>query len=192
MASWAGTAGTGLGIFAGTNIDDVLVLTVLFVSARSGRPRRWEIVTGQALGFTALLAASVIIAVVLGAVPKQWIRLLGLAPIGVGLWGLWQARHRPEDAEPPVPAGSAWAVAMLTIANGADNLSVYPPLLRTVGTGASVVIGAVFYVGLAVWCGAAALLSSHRAIATGLSRIQHWLAPAVFIGLGTTTLLGVL
>ena len=48
--------GRRVGIFAGTNIDDLLVLTVLFVSATAGRPHRWEIVTGQVLGFTVLLA----------------------------------------------------------------------------------------------------------------------------------------
>ncbi len=49
--------------FAGTNVDDIVVLTVLFVaSSTGGRPRTWQIVTGQYLGFSALVAISVIAA----------------------------------------------------------------------------------------------------------------------------------
>lgn len=192
MAGLIGTAGTGLGIFAGTNIDDVLVLTVLFVSARGGRPRRWEIIAGQTLGFTTLLAASAVIAIVLGAVPDQWIRLLGVVPIGVGLTGLWRTIKRPDDAEPPPLAGNLWSVAALTVANGADNLSVYPPLLRTLGVGPAITTGVVFYLGVALLCVTGVLLGAHQPIAARLGRIQHWLGPLVFIGLGVIILLGVL
>lgn len=192
MAGLIGTAGTGLGIFAGTNIDDVLVLTMLFVSARSGRPRRWEIVAGQTGGFTALLAASVVIATALGAVPDRWIRLLGLVPIAVGLTGLWRTITRPDDAEPPPLAGNLWSVAVLTVANGADNLSVYPPLLRAIGPGPAITTGIAFYLGVALLCTAGVLLGSHQPVAARLQRIQHWLGPLVFIGLGVIILLGVL
>jgi cadmium resistance protein CadD (predicted permease) len=192
MASWPVVAGTGLGVFVGTNVDDVLVLTMLFVSARAGRPRRWAIVAGQTLGFTALLAASVVVALVLGTVPQHWVRLLGAVPLGVGLWGLWRGLRRPTGAEHPPMAGSLWSVAGLTIANGADNLSVYPPLFRTLGVGPAGVTAVVFYVGVAIWCAIGLLLSSRNGVMTVLGRVQHWLGPLVFIGLGVTILLGVL
>jgi cadmium resistance protein CadD (predicted permease) len=191
VTSWA-AAGTGLGVFAGTNIDDLLVLTVLFVSARAGRPRRWEIVTGQVLGFTALLAASVAIAVGLGAVPERWIRLFGVIPLGIGGWGLWRGLRRPDDTDPPSLAAGVWSVAALTMANGADNLSIYPPVLRALGVGPAVVTGVVFYVGVAVWCAAGVLLSRPKGVVTALGKVQHWLGPLVFIALGVVILLNVL
>jgi cadmium resistance protein CadD (predicted permease) len=193
MASWPATAATGLGIFAGTNIDDVVVLVVLFTTAaNTGRPRRWEIVTGQVLGFIGIVATSVLIAFVLGTVPEQWIRLVGVVPLGIGLWGLWQWRQRSEDEESPPLAGSVWAVAALTIANGADDLSVYPPVFRTLGVGPAVITGVVFFVGVAIWCGASALLSAHTGVTRALGHVQDWLGPLVFVALGVVILLGVL
>ena len=189
MAGWAAVAGTGLGIFAGTNIDDLLVLTVLFVAAHGGRPGRWQIVLGQVLGFTVLLAVSVAITVGLGAVPERWIRLLGSIPLGIGLWGLWRAQRRSEGTDPPPLATSPWSVAALTIINGADNISVYPPIFRAAGVASSVVLGIVFYVGVAIWCAAAIAVSSHPAVVRTLGRVQHWLAPLVFVVLGVAILL---
>jgi cadmium resistance protein CadD (predicted permease) len=192
MASWAATAGTGLAIFAGTNVDDLLILTVLFVSARRGRPRRREITAGQMLGFTALLAASAAIALGLGAVPEQWIRLLGVLPLGIGAWGLWRGLRASDDAAPPPLAASLWSATALTIANGADNLSVYPPVFRALGAGPAVVTGVVFYLGVAIWCAAGMLLSTHRGVVGVLEKVQHWLGPLVFIALGVAILLDVL
>lgn len=53
----------GVGMFAGTNVDDILVLTVLFLSARaSGLPRPWQIWPGQYLGIAILVAGAAIAA----------------------------------------------------------------------------------------------------------------------------------
>ncbi|RBJ06938.1 two-component sensor histidine kinase [Micromonospora provocatoris] len=58
------TAAAGAaGVFAATNLDDVVVLTVLFVAARrTGRPRPWQIVAGQYAGIGALVAVAVVAA----------------------------------------------------------------------------------------------------------------------------------
>lgn len=191
MSNVAGAAGTGLGIFAGTNIDDLLVLTVLFVSARAGRPRRWEIVVGQVVGFSVLLAVSVVLALGLGAVPERWIRLFGVVPLGVGVWGLWRGWRGDGDDALPLAAG-LWAVAALTIADGADDLSVYTPVFRTLAVGPAVVTAVMFYVGVALWCAAGVLLSTRAGVVAVVQRIQHWLGPLVFIGLGVVILLGLL
>ena len=183
---------TAAGVFAGTNVDDLLVVTLLFVAARSGRPRRWAIVLGQAAGFTVLLAASVLISLGLLVVPEQWTRLLGVFPLAIGLRGLWLAIRRSDDDEPPPMAGGLLAVAGLTIVNGADDVSVYTPLLRTLSPSAIVVTIAVFYVGVACWCTAGWLLSTHPTVAPWLDRVQHWLGPAVFVAIGAVILLGVL
>lgn len=54
---------TALGVFAGTNLDDIVVLTVLFLSARAvARPRPWQIWTGQYLGIAVLVAVSAVTA----------------------------------------------------------------------------------------------------------------------------------
>ncbi len=53
------------------------------------------------------------------------------------------------------PAGPGiFAVAAVTLANGADNLVVYVPAFATTGTGALLVYLAPFLVPVAVWCAA--------------------------------------
>ena len=54
--------------------------------------------------------------------------LLGLIPIALGIRGLLST----QDGQPKVATNTV-AVAAVTIANGADNISVYTPLFRTIG-----------------------------------------------------------
>src|SRR5262249_17089033 len=77
-----GTIAAAAGVFAGTDIDDLVVLTVLFLAGRAtGRPRTRDIVVGQYLGIAALVAFSAAAAVGLLVVPDRWVGLIGLVPI---------------------------------------------------------------------------------------------------------------
>jgi cadmium resistance transport/sequestration family protein len=174
------------GVFAGTNVDDLIVLTVLFLAARaSGRPRPWQIWAGQYAGIGVLVVVSVLAALGLTLVPDRWVGLLGLVPIALGVRGLIAAVRRDGSGDDaPVAAGSLYAVAGVTIANGADNIAVYTPLFRTIGPGRTVVSVAVFAVLVAVWCLAASWLGSHRRVIAVVERYGHWLVPLVFITIG--------
>ena len=177
------------GVFAGTNVDDLIVLTVLFLAARaSGRPRPGHIWAGQYTGIAVLVLVSGLAALGLALVPDQWVGLLGLVPVALGVRGLIGARHGPDD-DPPVAAGNALAVAGVTIANGADNIAVYTPMFRTLGAAGSVVVVVVFAVLIAVWCAAASWLGSHRRVVDLVRRYGHWLVPLVFITIGLVILL---
>jgi cadmium resistance protein CadD (predicted permease) len=186
-----GTAGAAAGIFAGTNVDDLLILTVLFLSGRAtGRPRRWQIWAGQYAGIGALVAVSVVAALGLTLLPDRWVPLLGLVPIALGIRGLVTAvRRSPGDDTPPV-AGNAFAVAGVTIANGADNIAVYTPAFRTIGVTGTAVTLAVFAVLVAVWCLASSWLGSHRRVDAVVERHGHRLVPLVFITIGAVILTG--
>jgi len=187
-----GTVAAAAGVFAGTNVDDLIVLTVLFLSARaSGRPRPWQIWAGQYAGIGVLVAVSVLAALGLGLVPDRWVPLLGLVPIALGVRGLIGAlRRSPGDDEPPAVAGNALAVAGVTIANGADNIAVYTPVFRTIGPAGSVLTVAVFAVLVAVWCLVSSWLGSHRRVIALVERYGHWLVPLVFIAIGAVILAG--
>ncbi|GAA3340398.1 CadD family cadmium resistance transporter [Amorphoplanes nipponensis] len=180
------------GVFAGTNVDDLIVLTVLFLAARaSGRPAPWHIWLGQYAGIAALVAVSALAALGLTLVPDEWVGLLGLVPIALGVRGLIGAfRSGGDGDDPPVAAGNALAVAGVTMANGADNIAVYTPMFRTLGAGGSAVAVLVFAVLIAVWCAAASWLGSHRRIIELVRRYGHWLVPLVFIAIGLVILLG--
>jgi cadmium resistance protein CadD (predicted permease) len=185
-----GTAVTAAGVFAGTNVDDLLVLTVLFLAARaSGRPRPWQIWAGQYAGIGALVLVSVLAALGLTLVPDRWAGLLGLVPLALGARGLVAAVRRRGGDDAPVVAGNALAVAGVTIANGADNIAVYTPVFRTIGAGGSAVTIAVFAVLVAVWCLAASWLGAHRRVIAVVERWGHWLVPAVFLVIGAVIVL---
>jgi len=179
------------GVFAGTNVDDIIVLTVLFLSARaSGRPKPWQIWVGQYAGIGVLVAVSALGALGLALVPDEWVGLLGVVPIALGVRGLIGAIRTGGDGdESPVAAGTALAVAGVTVANGADNIAVYTPMFRTLGAAGSVVVVLVFAVLTAAWCAAAAWLGSHRRIIDLVRRSGHWLVPLVFIAIGLVILL---
>ena len=191
MGELLGTAVAAAVVFVGTDVDDLIVLTVLFLTARAtGRPRPWQIWAGQYLGIGVLVTVSLLAALGLTLVPDEWVRWLGLVPIGLGLWGLIGAFRRDEDDEPPAVAGNLWAVAGVTIANGADNLAVYTPIFRTISPAATVVTLAIFVVLVALWCLAASWLGSHRRVIDVVDRWGHWLVPVVFITIGAVILIG--
>jgi cadmium resistance protein CadD (predicted permease) len=183
-----GTIAVAVAVFAGTDVDDLIVLTVLFLAGRAtGRPRARDIVTGQYLGIAALVAASVAAALGLLVIPDRWVGLLGLVPLALGIRGLVAARRHTEKDETPVATG-VLSIAALTIANGADNISVYVPLFRGIGPGAGALTIGTFAVMVAVWLALAYWLGSHRRIVAVVERFGHWLVPVVFIVIGLVLL----
>lgn len=187
----AATIAAAAGVFAGTNVDDLIILTVLFLSSRaSGSPREWQIWAGQYTGIAVLIAASAIAAIGLSVVPDRWVGLLGLVPFGLGAWAMAKTiRARADELPSPTIARSMAAVAGVTVANGADNISVYTPLLRTIGLADSLITIAVFAVLVTVWVRSGSWLGSHRKVVATINRYGHWIVPAVFILIGAVILI---
>jgi cadmium resistance protein CadD (predicted permease) len=183
VAALPETIATAAALFAGTNVDDLIVLAVLSASARAtGHPRRWEIWAGQYLGFGVLLAVSLAAARGLRLIPHGWLWLLGLVPLGLGLGKLLAALLARRRGEPPpaaVPGGLA-GLAALTITNGGDDVAAYAPVFAAGGIGTGVTL-AVFAVGVAVWCLAGWWLVSHHRVAEIVRDRGHWIVPAVFV-----------
>jgi len=185
----AGTAAAAAAaLFAGTNVDDMVVLAVLSGSSRAtGRPRRWEIWAGQYLGIAVLVAVSMAAGRGLTLIPDNWIWLLGLVPLGLGIGKLAAAlrtRRRGGEHPPAAAPGGLSGVAGLTIANGGDNLAAYTPVFATITAAAAAITIAVFAVGVAVWCLIGSWLVSHHRATEVLERWGHWIIPVVYILIG--------
>lgn len=180
-------AGAAVVLFAGTNIDDMVVLAVLNASSRTGGlPKRWQIWAGQYAGIAILVAVSLGAGRGLALLPEHWIWVLGLLPLGLGLWKVAtaiRARHSGEQASITVARGLT-GVTGLTIANGGDNLAAYTPVFATISASAAAVTVAVFGAGVAVWCLAGAWVVSHHRLTEALHRWGHWVIPAVYILIG--------
>lgn len=187
MSSLAAQIGTAAVLFAGTNVDDVLVISLLSASsAAGGRPRRWAIWAGQYLGFAVLTGLSVAAGRGLSLIPARWLWLLALIPIGIGVVSLVTAiRSLRRGEQPSQPsAGGVLGVASLTIVNGADDLAAYTPFFATAKGGQITVTLVVFAACVAVWCLVGGLLARHRAVSGAVARYGHWIMPAVFILIG--------
>jgi cadmium resistance protein CadD (predicted permease) len=178
---------TAVVLFAGTNVDDIVVLTVLSISSQAvGRPRMWHIWAGQYAGFTVLVAVSLAAAAGLAPVPGHWLWVLGLLPVGLGLGKLVTAvrAHRSGRYASPAVVTDVAGVTGLTIANGGDNVSAYIPVFRTSSPAAVTVIVAVFMAAVAVYCLASSGFATHRAVTDALRRWGQWAVPVVYILIG--------
>ena len=187
MSSLPAEIATAAGLFAGTYVDDVVILTVLSAASRAtGRPRRWEIWAGQYAGFTVLLGVALAAGRGLALVPGHWLWLLALIPIGMGLVTLAAAirsLHRGETPPAPAPGGLV-GVATLAIVNGGDNVVVYAPFFAEAGLAQTTVTLVVFAACVALWCLAGGLLVRHERVTSVIKRYGHWILPAAFILIG--------
>lgn len=200
MGALLAAVAVAVGAFVATNVDDLLVLTTLFAAAGERGPRRRDVVVGQYLGIFALCGVSALAALGLFVVPQRWVGLMGLIPVALGVRGLVTAhrqRRQVGDAGahcPNTAAGLAVhglpGVVAVTVANGADNISIYTPLFRQAGGGQVVVYALVFAMLVGVWCAVAWLAASRTAVNAIVAHGGRWLVPTVFICVGVVILAG--
>ena len=184
--------GRAIGMFAVTNVDDLVVLA-LFFAAAPGRAGAVRVVAGQYLGFAGILLVSVIAALGARLLPPETLPYLGLVPLLLGLRAGWRVWRERGDAGSDPGGGSsmpvsALALAGVTFANGGDNLGVYVPVLANVGAAARVTFVVVFLVMVGVWCAAGRFLATRPPVARVLARWGHVLLPLVLVAIGVTIL----
>jgi len=173
-------------LFTATNIDDIILLITWFSQAKTTE-QKLNVVVGHCLGFIILLTLSLIGAFGAMLIPHEWMGILGLIPIYIGIKSLIAA---------PLFRGVTsirlvWIIktAMITVANGGDNIGVYVPFLATNSLFNIILIVVIFIILLAVWCYLGYLLAHQQLIANTLQSKGHIIAPFIFIGLGIIILI---
>jgi cadmium resistance transport/sequestration family protein len=187
--------------FASTNIDDIFLLMTWFAQSNGSLTQK-QIVIGQYLGFITLVLLSLIGAFGALVISKEWIGLLGIFPIYLGVKALWERYKEKDDAtenEPedqPIEKGAKrnflqrflhpniYKVATITFANGGDNIGIYIPYFSNQDIARLVIIIAIFLVLVAVWCFIGYKLVSHPLVAKNLEQYGHIIVPFVLILLG--------
>ncbi|BAY38397.1 cadmium resistance transporter [Nostoc sp. NIES-2111] len=191
---------TGVTAFIATNLDDLVILTLLF-SQVNATFRSRHIVIGQYLGFCTLVVASMV--GLLGGLilPSHWIGLLGLVPITIGLNRLLNPETNSSSEEESglelshssafasFVSPQAYSVAAITVANGSDNIGIYMPLFANSAVTELLVIITVFLLLVGVWCYVTYKLTCQNAIANLLTRYGNSFVPFVLIGLGVSIIL---
>jgi cadmium resistance protein CadD (predicted permease) len=190
MQSFIALLGIVVVLYAWTNIDDLFVLLGFFSDPRF-RPR--QVVIGQYVGIMVIYGSSVLASLLSLVVPPAYIGLLGLAPIVIGitkLHSLWRGAdsngdERADRAQASARSGrNILIVAMATLANSGDNISVYTPLFATRSTFEVAAMGLVFAVMTALWCLVGHWLVHHPALGAPIRRYGRRTLPFILIGLG--------
>lgn len=175
------------GVYASTNVDDIFLTMAFFSDARLNAR---SVVIGKFAGIGALTLASVAAAACTLAVPPEWVALLGLVPLALGIKALAELRAGGTDAAgdgieaaPRSMAAQVLSVAGVTAANGGDNIGVYVPVFAR-DLSAVPAYAATFAAMTVVWCAGGYLLVSHRLVAGTMRRVMKPLLPFVLIALG--------
>ncbi len=150
----AATFLTAFASFASTNIDDIFVLMILYAQTQNRRGII-QIIIGQYLGIGCLTALSILGALGTQVIPSKYIGLLGVFPLilGVRAWITYHnQQYAQENEEQKNTQISLISVALLTMANGADNIGVYIPAFSGYSFMDFVVTIIVFIFMIAFWC----------------------------------------
>jgi cadmium resistance protein CadD (predicted permease) len=177
---YLGILGASVTTFALTNIDDACLLTLLFAQRIPAR----RIVAGQYLGFAVIVVVSLLGAFAALAIPDRWVRLLGFAPIALGVRHL--LKHRGAGPRSASVMGVAY-IALITFSNGADNVGLYVPFF-VVGRAHLWLILSSYALLIAFWCFGSRLIGTHSLVLGAVDRWAQRVLPIVFIGLGLVIL----
>ena len=196
------TLAVGIAAFASTNIDDLFLLSSLFVDAEF---RTLSVIAGHFLGMLLLVVVSILAVLFTITIPRGWVRLLGFAPLFLGLNRLWRLLNRPPEKNHIASNGRdfvgkeqvkfAWArsevmvTTLLTVANGGDNLSTYIPLF-SVRPASIPIYSLVFAIMTALWCLFGYYLTRHSIWRDRLKRYGRFVIPFILIAIGLNVLRG--
>jgi cadmium resistance transport/sequestration family protein len=185
---------TGAIAFVATNIDDLFVLMLFFAQVDSSF-KKSQIYLGQYLGFAGIVVCSLLGFFGGLVIAQEWIGLLGFLPIFLGLRA-FLAPQADEIQNAALPnhgvtrfllqffKPKTLSVAIVTFANGGDNIATYIPLFASIDIQRLAVVLTVFFSLVAVWCAIANRLANHPAIAPVLEEYNRILVPIILIGLG--------
>ncbi|MGF2384674.1 cadmium resistance transporter [Lentilactobacillus otakiensis] len=193
--------------FIGTNIDDTFVLAVWFSQTDSHFQKK-DVVIGQFVGFEFLVLISVFAAYGLGFLPTDKVGWLGIIPIIVGIQKWFQYRRKVvTDSEETavkkvihhdqkfrinkkaspltrIIRTQMLSVALVTISNGAGNLTVYIPLFTEYTIGELILTVVVFTIMTGVWCLIGYTIASLPFIKEKLEHYKEIIIPIVFVSIG--------
>jgi cadmium resistance transport/sequestration family protein len=173
--------------FIGTNIDDMFINT-LFFSEAENKADRASIVCGKYIGIGILILFSILGAFGLQFLPQHCIGFLGFVPIGMGIketiGGIRSKGNDADTVRERKSSNRAINTALITAANGADNIGVYIPLFAGFAAWQTALAVGVFLILIAVWCCIGKALAGLPVLRNLLAKYKAVIVPAVYIALG--------
>ena len=206
---------TALVSFFSTNIDDIFIL-MLFFSQVNKDIKVKHIVIGQYLGIGALTAISIAGALGISIIPQEYVGLLGLVPIYLGIKEYIEYKkeiknnveEEVQDAEENIQEQvvlnqknktlvsirkfirpSILKVAGVTIANGGDNIGIYIPVFSSMKLYSILITVIVFLLLTGVWCFIGFKLAENPFVNKNIEKYKHIFVPIIFVALGVFIIL---
>ena len=183
-------------LFVATNIDHLALLTLWFVHGQNHPGTTARICAGQYVGFGVILAATIALSAISGLViPQEYLRFLGLIPLALGIKAAIGEIHERLSAEEDDDEDegeaqlkgkkvSVGAVALVTMANGGDEIAAYLPVFALSAWWQIALFCAVFLLLAGVLLALARLITGRLHLAEVLERFEAIIFPSVLILLG--------
>lgn len=187
-------------LFVATNIDHLALLALWFVHGQNRPGTTARICAGQYVGFGVIMAVTVVLSAISGLViPQEYLRFLGLIPLALGIKAaIGEIRERlsaeEDDDEDEGEAQlkgkkvSVGAVALVTMANGGDEVAAYLPVFALSTWWQIALFCAVFLALAGVLLVLARFITGRMGLAEVLERFEAIIFPSVLILLGVLIL----
>lgn len=199
--------------FVSTNIDDIFVLMLFFSQINNNMTKR-HIIIGQYFGIGALTVISIIGALGVSVIPHEYVGLLGLIPIFLGVKEFIDYKKESKDKKNTEQQEhndidnseleertylkensiitfsnsfinpSILKVASVTLANGGDNIGIYIPLFTRMSLRDILITVVVFALLILLMCFLALRVVEKPLIQGIIEKYKHIFIPIIFIGLG--------
>lgn len=194
--------------FIATNIDDLFLLVIFF-----GHPQynSSSVIIGQYLGIILLIMISIPAYFFKTFIPDFLLILMGFIPIFIGIKEIItlktlensKTKENPksqdniQDLDDKIKSDlprtklkskslivASFAVAFVTISNGADNIGVYAPLFSNLNQYGMILTILVFLIMTGIWCILSQLIVKNNILGTKIEKYGHIILPFVLIILG--------
>jgi cadmium resistance protein CadD (predicted permease) len=172
--------------FVATNADNLLLL---FAFLADHSYKAWQVIVGYALGMVAILALSWLVAWFAHFLRPDYVGLLGVVPIGLGLKRLYDRFVRHADSAEPASSSRPThsqiiTVALADVAHGPDTIILFSALLADADLVAQFSISIAYLVLVIGWSSLGFFLLGHPRVRGPAQRYGNQLSPYLLIGVG--------
>lgn len=180
--------------FMATNMDELFILMTLYLSVDE-QSRKREIILGQFLGLSFLIALSVLGSIGTNILPTQYLPLFGIIPIFLGVKGIIAYFNQQKkqlkgnktsqllvSKEPMIK--KVLEITAIFITSGADNIGLYIPLFTKQTKEEMFWTILAFFALLPIWNLFAQSLANLPLLKKTIHKYKNIIAPLVFVFLG--------
>lgn len=173
--------------FISTNLDDLFILMAFFT--RKDFNKR-DVILGQYIGMISLILISSTAYFFQLIIPKYLIGLLGFIPIIIGVRNLYSLTKNSKSTNNYIKSSKSrtklkyLAVAIVTFANGGDNIGIYAPLFAGMDYLEIIQVIFMFMIMTGLWSLLSFILVDNKIIGRKIKKYGNYLFPFFLIIIG--------